>query len=215
MVGLAGSVGRAAEPDLQKAEQAVAEKLKELKVEGSQPAHLKDEVLSRALPGQAVFVLRFPLYPVARVPPAPMKAQNLFGAGADGKAKLINDGKALEELFRTSAAPVKDEKTAKDVGLAWLRLTEELNQDGFYKFNTIDEATKVSDEKGGKKVTVKAVVMEGGNGEITATLTFDEAGKLTKAEDMVQLKPGPRPKCHATKLLDADPVVRAIVEHTC
>ena len=27
-----------------------------------------------------------------------------------------------------------------------------------------------------------------------------------------KLKPGPRPICHATKLLDPDPVVRAIVE---
>jgi hypothetical protein len=35
---------------------------------------------------------------------------------------------------------------------------------------------------------------------------------LTKATAKAEIKPGPRPVCHATKLLDADPVVRAIVE---
>jgi hypothetical protein len=54
--------------------------------------------------------------------------------------------------------------------------------------------------------------MKGGNGDINVELTFDADGKLTKATEKADIKPGPRPVCHATKLLDPDPVVRAIVE---
>jgi len=58
----------------------------------------------------------------------------------------------------------------------------------------------------------RVVVMAGGNGEIRAALTFDEKGKLTAAEQTVAVKPGVRPRCQATKLLDPDPLVREIVE---
>ena len=51
-----------------------------------------------------------------------------------------------------------------------------------------------------------------GDVERHATVTIDKDGKFAKAEEKVDLHPGPRPKCHATKLLDPDPVVRAIVE---
>src|SRR5262245_27666803 len=110
VVGLTATVVWTAEPDVQKAEQAVVDKLKELKVEGSKPVLVKDEVVSRALPGQVVFALVFPQYPVARVPQPPLGAQNLFAVGADGKVNLVTNRGALEDLFKKSAAPVKDEK---------------------------------------------------------------------------------------------------------
>jgi hypothetical protein len=141
-----------------------------------------------------------------------LKSQNLFAVGKDYKPNLINDSKELEKFFRKNAGPVTDEETARSSGLAWLQLTEELAQDGFYKFSTVEEATKIADLDGGKKVTARAVVMSGGNGEIIVTLTFDAAGKLSRVEEKVKLKPGPRPRCHATLLLHADPVVRSIME---
>ena len=54
--------------------------------------------------------------------------------------------------------------------------------------------------------------MAGGNGEITAKLTFDPNGKFQSAEEKVNLKPGPRPICQATKLLDGDAIVRRMAE---
>jgi hypothetical protein len=209
---LIASAALAADPDPKKAEQAVADKLKELKADDAKPVLVKDEAVGRAIPDRALFSVLFRLYPVALVPQAPLKSQNLFVVDGDGKVNLITDTSGLQDLFKRQGAPVKDDKSAKDAGLAWLRLTEELKQDGYYKFSTVDEATKVADEKGGKTVSVKAVVMDGGNGEIAVTLTFDKDGKLTETAEKAELKAGPRPRCHATKLLDPDPVVRAIVE---
>jgi hypothetical protein len=87
-----------------------------------------------------------------------------------------------------------------------------LRQDGFYGFSLMDDSTKVAADKAGRKASAKVVVMKGGNGEIDASLTFDEDGKFLKAADEAKLKPGPRPICQATKLLDPDPIVRAIAE---
>jgi hypothetical protein len=198
--------------DLKKAEKTVQDRLAELKGTNAKVEALTEEVLPRALPGPMVYSVFFRLFPVAIRPPEGLKPQNLFFVGSDGKLTVVSDVKGLEEYFIASAAPAKDEGTAKDVALAWLRLVEQLHQDGYYKFKTIDEATKVSAEGTGRKVAARAVVMEGGNGEINVELTFDEAGKLIKATEMSTLKPGPRPRCQATKLLDPDPLVRSICE---
>jgi hypothetical protein len=198
--------------DLKKAEKTVQDRLGELKGTSAKVEALTDESLARALPGQVVFSVLFRLFPVAIRPPEPLKSQNLFAVGPDGKLTVVSDPKGLEDYYLAAAAPAKDEGAGKDVALAWLRLVEEMHQDGFYKFMTIDEATKVSAENGRRKVAARAVVMAGGNGEIDVEVTFDEAGKLVKATEMSTLKPGPRPRCQATKLLDADPIVRSICE---
>jgi hypothetical protein len=41
---------------------------------------------------------------------------------------------------------------------------------------------------------------------------FDKEGKLAKVNEKAAIRPGPRPICQATKLLDADPIVRRIAE---
>jgi hypothetical protein len=198
--------------DLKKAEKTVQDRLGELKVNNAKVEALTDEPLQRALPGQVVFSVFFRLFPVAIRPPEPLKPQNLFFVGPDGKLTVVSDIKGLEDYCRAAAAPAKDEGAARDVALAWLRLVEEMHQDGFYKFKTVEEATKVSPDGAGRKAAARAVVMAGGNGEINVEVTLDEAGKLVKATEMNTLKPGPRPICHATKLLDADPLVRRICE---
>jgi hypothetical protein len=198
--------------DLKKAEKTVQDRLGELKGPNAKVEAITDEPVQRALPGQMVFSVFFRLFPVAIRPPEPLKSQNLFFVGPDGKLTVVSDIKGLEDYCLTAAAPAKDEGAARDVALAWLRLVEEMHQDGFYKFKTIDEATKVSPEGAGRKVAAKAVVMAGGNGEINVEVTLDEAGRLVKATEMSTLKPGPRPRCQATKLLDPDPIVRDVCE---
>jgi hypothetical protein len=54
--------------------------------------------------------------------------------------------------------------------------------------------------------------MEGGNGELNVTLEF-EKGQLAKANETAKIREGPRPICQATKLLDADPIVRRMAEN--
>jgi hypothetical protein len=199
--------------DVKKAEEKVKERLKDFKgVAIPKIEPVSDEAVARALPGQQFFAVRYALYPLAQRPAEGLKSQNLFAVNAKGEVKVLTDTKALEEYFRDARAAAKEEGAAKDAVLAWLRLVEEFSQDGYYQFKVVEEATKVSADKGGKKASARAVVMKGGNGEIGVELTFDADGKLTKATTAAALKPGARPKCHATKLLDPDPVVRAIVE---
>jgi hypothetical protein len=199
--------------ELKKAEKAVQDRLGELKGGANARVEaLSEESLQRALPGQMVFSVFFPLFPRALRPAEGLKSQNLFFVNAEGKRTEVSDIKSLEDACIASAAPAKDENAAKDLALAWLRLVEQMRQDGFYKFKTIDEATKVSADGAGRKAAARAVVMAGGNGEINVEVTLDEAGKLVKATEMSTLKPGPRPICQATKLLDADPIVRQICE---
>jgi hypothetical protein len=198
--------------DLKKAEKTVQDRLGELKAANAKVEALTDESLLRALPGQLVFSVQFRQFPVAQRPPEPLQFQNLFFVGPDGKLTVVSNIKGLEDCCLATVAPARDEGAAREVALAWLRLVEEMHQDGFYKFKTVDEATKVSPDGNGRKAVARAVVMAGGNGEINVEVTLDEAGKLVKATEMSTLKPGPRPRCQATKLLDPDPVVRSICE---
>jgi hypothetical protein len=91
---------------------------------------------------------------------------------------------------------------------AWLRLTQQYHQDGFYTFGIMDDAIQVE----GKTARGTVVAMKGGSGTLTASFTFDYAGKLAKLSEEAKFRPGPRPICQATKLLDKDPVVRRIAE---
>src|SRR5262249_45352300 len=104
------------------------------------------------------------------------------------------------------------EEQLKNAARAWLVLRQHFIQDGFYAFALMDEATKVGKAEGGKTASGKVVVMKGGNGMITAELTFNPAGKLTAVAQDVKVRPGPRPICQATKLLDGDPIVRQMAE---
>jgi hypothetical protein len=198
--------------DAKQAEKLVQDRLAELKGAGAKVDLLTDSPVQNALPGQRVFSVLYRQYPVGRIPPKPLRPQNLFVVDPKGKLQLITDAKGLEKFFRASAKPVQKENEAKDAGLAWLRLVQEFHQDGFYKFKPVKEATKVTGEKEGKKVTARSVVMAGGNGEIQVALTFDAEGKLVKAAETSKIKQGPRPICQATKLLDPDPLVRRICE---
>ena len=87
------------------------------------------------------------------------------------------------------------------------------SQDGYSQFVLQDDSTKLTVWPLGRAARGKVVLMSGGNGEITAALTFDAAGNLVDVSQTASLKPGPRPICQATKLLDPDPIVRRMAEH--
>ena len=155
-------------------------------------------------------------YPIAREAPPPLKSTNIIAVPKkkDGKPILVTDTKQLEKLFKDHARPVKTADEAADAIKAWLRATAELNQDGFYKFTVkTDDKPKVD----GGTVTGAGqapVDPQGGNkGEVKAALTFKE-GKLATADTKVNLTPGVRPICQATKLLDPDPIVRGMAEQS-
>jgi hypothetical protein len=210
---LVGSVGKAAPSaeEIQKATKAVDDKIKELNGVGLLPTqHLADESLEKAFPGHFFFAAHVRRFPVARIVPegSKIKSQNLFVVKEGKVVQHLTEAKQLEKFFQDTLAPAKDDAARKTATRAWLALAPEFMQDGFFKFKIVDDAIKVDSKKG----TGTVVVMAGGSGEITSTVNFDDAGKLVSASDAPKVRPGPRPICQATKLLDADPIVRKMAE---
>lgn len=170
------------------------------------------ESAAALFPGRQFFAVRFRLFPVAVVPPRPLAARNLFVVEKEGAPRLITDTAELKAFFQAALAPARDDAAAKAAARAWLQLAQALAQDGFYQFTLQDDSLTVTPAGQGRKVTGKTVVTGGGKGEITVTLNFDAAGRLTAAAEQNTLKPGVRPICQATKLLDRDPIVRRMAE---
>lgn len=167
-----------------------------------------EEAVRKAFPDHNLVIVRFRVFPVARIMPKDMKASNVFAVDKEGKVEYLKDVKALEKFFRANEPAVKNEKDAKTVVGAWLALTQEFHQDGFYKFEVLEKEIAFEDGK----ASGRAVVMQGGNGDLKAVLQIDKDGKLAKVEETTKIRPGPRPICQATKLLDADPIVRRMAE---
>jgi hypothetical protein len=194
------------------AEKAAKGHLDKLKGTSGRLQRIEDAPLSRALPGHAFFHALFRRYPVAILPPAGLKSSNVFAVDKDGKVTVLTAAKELEAFFKKHAPAAGTDAALKDAARAWLRLSQEFHQDGFFKFQLMDDATKVSTTRQGKEVSARVVVMSGGSGLLGGRLSFDRAGKLTAVSEEVKIRPGPRPICQATKLLDRDSVVRRMAE---
>jgi len=183
--------------------------------ERGQVLPIVDGTLGHVFGGYLFYVLRFRQYPVSLLPPDPLEPNNIFVVKPDGVVDHLPDVKALETFVRSALPRVATDAEARDAVRAWLRLVQELHQDGFFQFSIPDESLKVAPARnGGRKATGKAVVApRGGNqGEIVASLTFDRKGALVSASEAARMKRGVRPRCQARSLLDPDPMVRAAAE---
>jgi hypothetical protein len=207
---LSATTGLRAE-DRAKAEKVVKEFLDQKKANAA-PAPIEDESLAKAFPDHAFFAVIFRQYPVAVLAPEPFKSQNVLIVPKGSELIHLTDARGLETFFKDHLKPVKDDETARQAVQAWLALTQTFKQDGFFKFSIAKDDFKVAADKGERKATGKFVVAQGGKGELTATLVFDDKGRLTKVTEEDTIKPGVRPICQATKLLDADPLVRRMAE---
>jgi hypothetical protein len=198
--------------DWAKAEKAVKAHLAKAGGPGALVSPLKDAALGKSVPGHAFFGVAFRQYPIARPTPAGLSAANVFAVGPDKKVQVFADVKGAEKFFKGKLPARTTETQLKDAARAWLVLAEQFHQDGFYQFEVMDDATKASRGKAGSTASAKSVVMRGGSGTFGVELTFNAGGKLTGTREDNKLRPGPRPRCQATKLLDADPVVRKMAE---
>jgi hypothetical protein len=191
-----------------RAEKAVKDYLEKLGgAAAARVQYIKDDAVESAFPQYYVFSVLFPQYPLARVTPKGLKSSNLFAVDADGKVATLTDAKELEKFFHEHLA-AKEEAALKTAIQSWLRLAQQYHQDGFFTFAIMDDSIKIGD----KTAAGTVVAMKGGSGTLSARLTFDEDGKLSKVSEEAKLRPGPRPICQATKLLDKDPLIRRIVE---
>jgi hypothetical protein len=173
------------------------------------------EYLSRALPDHLFYMLRFGTYPTAQPLSPPLRARNLFIVKPDDSVEHIVDRSVLETFFRSTLVLVTTEAQARDAAKAWLRFILEFHQDGYYRFAIPEESVLVSATSRGREVTAKAEITAGGWGELVIHLAFDQAGKVVEVSgltDYRHLRRGLRPICQATKLLDPDPIVRAMAE---
>lgn len=189
------------------AEASVKQALEKLGAANGKIEVIKDRAVETAVPKCTVVAVHFPLFPVARAVPEPLSHANV-AVVKDGKVTFLSTPKALADFFLANASAAKNETEKKDAARAWLRLSQEMKQDGYFKFELMDDSTKVE----GNKATAKIVVMRGGNGELVANLEFGDDGKLTGLNEKGNITAGQRPKCHATLLLDNNPLVRRIVE---
>jgi hypothetical protein len=204
---------QATSEDTKKPEDWVREQFAVVRAQGVPPLiPITDETLPRTFPEHSFLTLRFRQYPVAQMAPEPLKACNLFAVKKDGTVRHITGTKALEEFFRNTLGLVTDDHSAKNSTEAWLRLTEELKQDGFFKFSIPKESLTVARSKSGWRASGRVIVTQGGKGEIGAALSFAESGRLTSVDETNTVKAGVRPICQATKLLDPDPIVRQMAE---
>jgi hypothetical protein len=196
--------------DIAKDEAQIKEVLAKIKGESGTILYLGNEGLHKSFPKHHFYAVRYRIYPVAKRLPEGMRPSNIFVVAANARPEHIKDVKALETFFKANLPEVKGGLPATFAGLGWLTLSQEFHQDGFYKF----QLPTMFDGKAGDGISIKgsAVVMQGGSGELTAELVFNAAGKLTGVTDTPKIKQGPRPICQATKLLDADPLVRRICE---
>jgi hypothetical protein len=198
--------------NVQKAKDVVADFLQKIKGTDGQIVWLDSEALAKAFPRHTFFAVRYRIYPVAKKLPDGMAPSNVF-AVRDGKLEHLKDNKALTAFFQGNLAPVT--KDSAPIALtSYLTLSQEFVQDGFYKFE-IDAKGFALDMAGNAVVKAqgRAIAMKGGNGEIRVDMKMDDQGKVAEvAFDGSKLKPGPRPICQATKLLDTDKVVRQMAE---
>jgi hypothetical protein len=201
--------------EIKKAEKAVDDKIKEFKGGGLLPTrHIGDDAVVKLFANHLFFAAHLRQYPVGIFPGpgSKIKTQNLFVVAKDAKVEHLTDARQLEKFFQDHMPPAKDEAVLKNLAHAWLSLSPEFLQDGFYKFKITEDATRVAADPKGKRITGQVVVMQGGSGEIIATLIVDGAGKLVSAIDQAKVRAGPRPICQATKLVDPDPIVRRMAE---
>jgi hypothetical protein len=73
-------------------------------------------------------------------------------------------------------------------------MAEELHQDGYFRFAIPEESLDVERSDGRIEVDGRAVVLQGGTGEIRVSLAFDESGKLDRGRMAADVRPGPRPR---------------------
>lgn len=205
--------------EIHKAQKQVKDYLAKLKIAGppglqAAPVHIADDALTQVFPKHLFFSVVYRQFPVGIAPPAPLKTSNVFAVPreAKGKLELLADTQALQAFFKSNLMPIDSDDRAKNAVRSWLHLASVFSQDGFFQFVLQDDSTKVVAAAPRKKASGKMVVMAGGNGTVEATLSFDDAGKLADVAHQVNIRAGIRPICQATKLLDADPVVRQMAE---
>ncbi len=165
------------------------------------------------LPGYSFVVMILRQYPVAYGPPDPLLGMNSIAAvGRTNTVEMITSEDALVSFFQAHQVPATTEQKMLLTVKAWLHLSQELKDDGFYTFAVREESVVILpvDSIQGEGITE---VTAGGTGAIKANVWFGTPNyTIYDVVEKVELVPGIRPICQSSKLLDNDPIVRKMAE---
>lgn len=172
---------------------------------------ITDDYVQRTFPNFSFFGVIFRQYPIAVLCPQTqdLKCSNVFFV-TGGRVDFVSNITDLKFFFVTQLDPVPSQEAATDAASTWLRLSEELKQDLFYTFSAPEISYVPRDD-----ITVvrgHVAVAAGGEGQIDMLMVLGSAGSLVQIYEKSALRPGVRPICQATKLLDRDPIVRRMAE---
>lgn len=199
-------------PSPDKAKEAVLAFLAGHQIQGMSERlqEITDPALTKTFPAQRFFLLRFPLYPVARVSPPPLQQANIFAVDDKLHVTLIVDTDTLLTLFKAAAPQDAPIRTAT----AWALLDKELVDDGMFHLHIQADHIAVQEQGTTKTVLVPVEpAVRGGNaGVLKLYLTFDAAGRVVSQRAENALRSGPRPICQSMRLNDPDPAIRGKAE---
>src|SRR5438876_9184973 len=212
-IGLGAVVFYLSSPTIAKADdqQLVEDYLKSRGAVGAVVRPITDDYVGRTFPNFSFFGVIFRQYPVAVLCPQTqdLKCANVFFV-KDGQVDFVATIPDLKFFFSAELGPAPSKKAAADAASTWLRFSEELNQDLFYTFSAPEISYMPWEDV--TRVRGHAAVMAGGEGQIDVLITLGAAGSLVHILEKSALRPGVRPICQATKLLDRDPIVRRMAE---
>jgi len=192
-------------------QQLVEDYLMAREASGAVVRPITDDYVGRTFPNFSFFGVIFRQYPVAVLCPQAedLKCSNVFFV-KDEQVDFVATIRDLKFFFATQLSPVPSEQQASDAASTWLRFSEELKQDLFYTFS----APEISYMPQADLILVRghASVIAGGEGNIDMLMNLGSAGSFVNVYEKSALRPGVRPICQATKLLDRDPIVRRMAE---
>jgi hypothetical protein len=168
-----------------------------------------DAYIGNTLPG-SYFGVYFQQWPIPIEPPQGLAPSNVFFV-VDQLVYYVTNPDDLKGYFLDVVQPVQNQDQALDVGRSWLRLSVQFSQDGYFRFSdpVVHARTLATGEI---HVGGRDKVASGGTGRLKVHMEFDASGALADVVEERTIRAGVRPICQATKLLDADPIVRRMAE---
>ncbi len=192
-------------------QQLIEEYLQSHGVTGAVVRPVRDDFVGQTFPEFSFFGVIFRQDPIAVQCPTMMdlKCANVFFV-QNGQVDFVSTIEDLKFFFAANMGPAPTRDAATDAASAWLRFSEELKQDLYYTFSPPAVTYTVRDDL--ILLRAHAAVASGGDGNIDVMMTLGAAGSLVNVLEKSVLRPGIRPICQATKLLDRDPIVRRMAE---
>ncbi|MBN2443702.1 MAG: dockerin type I repeat-containing protein, partial [Spirochaetales bacterium] len=160
---------------------------------------IESDDVNQVLPGYVFYVIYLRQYPVAYGPPdEQLGTQCIVAINKNLEIEKIPDEDELQIFYRDHQIELNTRERCVTGMKAWLGLSQEYKNDGYYTFLISDEDIIVT-ELFGDVVTwgVKGVsrVVSGGEGAITADMIIDLFGSLVHVSEEYELIKGIRPIC--------------------